>query len=916
MKVSKTEGTADVFRPCIRDRSIELKFQDLVKLIKSSRHVHSHWYLSRYPEVGALGMNPAEHYLKYGAAMGRDPGRNFNTRFYLETYPEAAQSGMNPLVHYVLHGQAKGYLTQPEQQDIARRIGGTRDKLLSLGFTETPLAELEAFTRDPSIDGPSRALAARELALWHLRQKTPEGWRAALDWAARARAQKPKLRFRSQLAVVELLCHYHLNQLEEGEQTYTRAALAGEVTTDLMLAWVNFQSTPQTRLAWINQVLGRYALAPLTFSDDGPLPAYDRLRGPADLPASADGPKVTVLMAAYEAGSMLVTALESLQAQTWRNLEILVIDDCSPTAETREIAARFAQADPRIRLIEMPENGGAYVARNRGLDEATGDFVTLNDADDWAHPRKIETQARYLVENPEIMGCTSEQARTSPDLIFSTLRRRGNFIIPNISSFMFRREPVKRDVGYWDRVRFGADVQFIHRIERQFGADNVVNLPSGPLAFQRSTPDSATGDSFFGYDGFKYGARKIYEDAEQDWLSRTNTFFIAASPEKRAFFAPDPMRPKRWRKADGPRHFDVIIASDFRFPGGTSSSNSEEIKAQKMAGLRTGLIELSHYGFGVNRPMNLKIRAQVNEGDAELICYGEAVECDTLIIRQPMCFNWPQRYVPDIKAKNVRVIINQPPRRDYSETGETLYDLKNCAAAVREMFGADGIWHPIGPLVRDALVQHHADDLRHITLAETDWTNIIDIAEWKRAQRPAPGDRPIRICRHSRDQYVKWPSDRETLLAAYPADPAFEINVLGGARTVREVLGGDLPGNWKVQDFGAVHPRQFLADMDVFVYYTHPDWVESFGRVIFEPMCVGVPCILPPMYRKLFGKAAIYAEPHEVAGIARKLCADPVAYERQVQTAFDYVEKNFSHATHIARLKEETGAQPARILRA
>ncbi|MDP0941280.1 hypothetical protein, partial [Klebsiella quasipneumoniae] len=89
-----------------------------------------------------------------------------------------------------------------------------------------------------------------------------------------------------------------------------------------------------------------------------------------------------------------------------------------------------------------------------------------------------------------------------------------------------------------------------------------------------------------------------------------------------------------------------------------------------------------------------------------------------------------------------------------------------------------------------------------------------------------------------------------------------------------------------VLDFGSVEPKDFLAGIDIFVYYTHPDWVEAFGRVIFEPMCVGVPCILPPEFEKLFGPAALYAaHPGEVAGIARDLYENPARYEAQVNRA-------------------------------
>jgi glycosyltransferase involved in cell wall biosynthesis len=118
--------------------------------------------------------------------------------------------------------------------------------------------------------------------------------------------------------------------------------------------------------------------------------------------------------------------------------------------------------------------------------------------------------------------------------------------------------------------------------------------------------------------------------------------------------------------------------------------------------------------------------------------------------------------------------------------------------------------------------------------------------------------------------------------------------VLGGAETPRKVLGG-LPKNWHVIRFGEVHPKDFLSTLDVFVYYTHPDWVEAFGRVIIEAMAVGVPVILPHSYRELFKEAAIYAEPSEVKSSIDWLMTDNDYSESRVRIARDHVEEHFGY---------------------
>src|SRR5699024_2827695 len=199
--------------------------------------------------------------------------------------------------------------------------------------------------------------------------------------------------------------------------------------------------------------------------------------------------------------------------------------------------------------------------------------------------------------------------------------------------------------------------------------------------------------------------------------------------------------------------------------------------------------------------MNPQVRALIDGEEVQMIVYGEKVSCDVLIVRHPPILQEWQKYIPDIKAKAVRVIVNQPPKREYSELGETLYDIPTCGDQLEAYTGKRGIWYPIGPRIRETLYEHHAEELKTITLAEEDWVNIIDVKEWRRAYRPQ--NEKVLIGRHSRDQYVKWPVDKEEMLAIYPASTNYEIHVLGGAKAPQKVL-GELPANWHVQEFGEV----------------------------------------------------------------------------------------------------------------
>lgn len=84
-----------------------------INVIRKSEYLEADWYLDQYPDVRILEMDAAEHYLKYGAMLGRDPGPAFSTKFYVTAYPDVKESGTNPLVHFLLFGVSEGRTPHP-----------------------------------------------------------------------------------------------------------------------------------------------------------------------------------------------------------------------------------------------------------------------------------------------------------------------------------------------------------------------------------------------------------------------------------------------------------------------------------------------------------------------------------------------------------------------------------------------------------------------------------------------------------------------------------------------------------------------------------------------------------------------------------------------------------------------------------
>jgi GT2 family glycosyltransferase len=124
-----------------------------------------------------------------------------------------------------------------------------------------------------------------------------------------------------------------------------------------------------------------------------------------------ESPAVSVIMPAYNAEAYLATAVESVLAQTYRDFELLIIDDGS-SDRTAALAYQYAQVDPRVRLIQRP-NAGPGPARNTGFRAAGGRLFAFLDSDD-------EWDARFLAEQVAVLD-----QRRDIDVLIANARNRG-----------------------------------------------------------------------------------------------------------------------------------------------------------------------------------------------------------------------------------------------------------------------------------------------------------------------------------------------------------------------------------------------------------------------------------------------------------------------------------------------------------
>lgn len=105
---------------------------------------------------------------------------------------------------------------------------------------------------------------------------------------------------------------------------------------------------------------------------------------------------VSIITPTYNCGRFIAETIRSVQAQTYTNWEMIIIDDCS-TDNTRKVVEQFAN-DSRIKYHCLERNSGASVARNTGLKLAKGRWIAFLDSDDLWLPEKLERQIQFMTE--------------------------------------------------------------------------------------------------------------------------------------------------------------------------------------------------------------------------------------------------------------------------------------------------------------------------------------------------------------------------------------------------------------------------------------------------------------------------------------------------------------------------------------
>ncbi len=458
----------------------------------------------------------------------------------------------------------------------------------------------------------------------------------------------------------------------------------------------------QLQLQWINAVLALRDLEPVQLNKDLGVELFDQLD--CELPEHSginSALKVSVIMPAFNSAQWLPTAVRGLLNQTWRNLEVIIVDDCS-TDETLAVANALAAADSRIRVLANKVNKGAYASRNYALQFAHGNVITVHDADDWSHPRKIERQMLAMQNQETMVANMSRSVRIDPGSLHFFAQYGREILRQNSSSLLFKRNPVFTELGYWDEVKFGADTEYHHRINAKFGLGSAPTINAGLLSFTRFHTESLTGGGKNSTVRGIIGARRDYVRKFSDWHAEMKLveggLYLERSVKKRPFVIP--------ASSSGSEQMpvvDFVVITNLAIQTPWLDLVFKQVKAQSKLKKTVAVVHVPSI-MRPNAQPSAQLEALLTKGQVTRLDRENAAGCTSLIIHSD-ALQARNELLPDLQPDSVTLVFGlqesesklvaslQLAQEYFAQTPRLMADSLESQAALRDFgLGEVAIW--------------------------------------------------------------------------------------------------------------------------------------------------------------------------------------------------------------------------------
>lgn len=634
--------------------------------------------------------------------------------------------------------------------------------------------------------------------------------------------------------------------------------------------------TDKMKLAWINKPFLAADFAPIELRDSTQPLKFENIVSHAKRHENAFE-KISVLMPAHNSETTIGIAIESILSQSWANLELIVVDDASCDG-TWSVIEAYAARDSRIRAIRHSANRGAYAARNTALSNASGEFITVSDADDWSHPQRFELQAQQLLQTG--LPCnTTSSIRVDFDLrILITLR--AVVIRESLPSLMVRRRHVL-ELGGWDEAKMSADAEFYARLLTHHRQNKTWTMRETPLTLQLGRPTSLTSNSDTGLATLRYGARREYVEAYKHWhnleAERPGGSRLIVEAKERPFPVPAICRPTSKQELQ----YDLLFVSDFARKGSASSCATAMLQAAKESGFRSACIHWPSLSSAGNM-IDVQVRQAIHDGIVESVVAGETVHCDIAIVNDASILEILPDTLPRIKTNKLLVVLNKLQGRNGRAQRQAIHRLLQNA---ERAFGAAPILAPASYMMRLHLLSLAPE----LTLADQDWVPLVDRDSCCELDRVTQGRGKPAI------GYQIFASRTQQHMRYSQARPP----VIGGEQGPNgDCLWVHAPPDAATEN---------LREVDFFVYCCD-DSKNEIPYNVLVAMSLKIPVLLPRHFEPVFSAAALYPDPADIVEAIDKLWRDEDAYRTQTEAGQRYLNEHCSTVKFQERLAAYTSS--------
>ena len=191
--------------------------------------------------------------------------------------------------------------------------------------------------------------------------------------------------------------------------------------------------------------------------------------------------KVSIIIPVHNSSKYITECLNSVINQTYKNLEIIVIDDKS-TDNSIELIKSIK--DKRIKLIELKTNSGAAIARNKGIKASTGDYICFLDSDDYWYLEKIEKQLKFIKDKAFIYSeylylnnNKTHIARVPRSLTYEELLKNSAIFT---STVMLNMKYLNKEDIYMPNIKMGQDYgtwyKILKKVNISYGMQEVLSV--------------------------------------------------------------------------------------------------------------------------------------------------------------------------------------------------------------------------------------------------------------------------------------------------------------------------------------------------------------------------------------------------------------------------------------------------------